>query len=174
MKKTIIRYGLYGGTVICVLFLLSLFLADGLDFGTQEVIGYASMVVALSFVYFGIRHFRDRENSGSLSFGTGLKIGLGISLITALMFGILDVIYVKFMNPDFMETYYASVLADLEASLPESEYQERARAMEAEKELFTNPLMNFFLMFITVFLIGLIMSILSALILKRKPSTVIS
>lgn len=120
MKKTIIRYGLYGGTVICVLFLLSLFLADGLDFGTQEVI------------------------------------------------------YVKYMNPDFMETYYASVLADLEASLPESEYQERARAMEAEKELFTNPLMNFFLMFITVFLIGLIMSILSALILKRKPSTVIT
>ncbi len=63
MKKTIIRYGLYGGTVICVLFLLSLYLADGLDFGAQEVIGYASMVVALSFVYFGIRHFRDRETA---------------------------------------------------------------------------------------------------------------
>ena len=172
MKQTIIRYGLYGGTLICILFLLSFLLGDGLDFTTQEVIGYASMVISLSLVFFGIRHYRDHQNSGSLRFGTGLRIGLGITLITALMFGLLDVIYVKYLNPDFMDSYYSTVLADLKANLPEAEYLERERALEEEKALFMNPWMNFFVMFITVFLIGFVITLISTLALKRKPSAV--
>jgi len=54
MKKTVLRYGLYGSATICILFLLSWFLGKNLDFSTQEIIGYASMIVSLSFVYFGI------------------------------------------------------------------------------------------------------------------------
>ena len=105
MKKTVIRFGLYGALTICVLFLLAWFLADGLSYSNQELIGYASMVIALSFVFFGIKHYRDTENQGSISFKKGLLVGIAISFITALAFGILDVIYVEFLNPGFMEDY---------------------------------------------------------------------
>ena len=170
MKQTIIRYGLLGGLLICLLFLASWYLMPGLDFTTQEVLGYASMVLALSIVYFGIRHFRDRENSGALSLGEGLRVGLGISLITALCFGLLDVLYVVWLEPDFMDTYYASVLADWEASLPEAEFLARKQEMEDQKAMFSSPWVSFLLMFLTVFLIGFIISLLSTFILKRKPS----
>ena len=170
MKKTILRYGIYSGLLICTLSLISWFLLSELDLGTQELMGYASMVVALSLIFFGIRHFRDRENSGSLSFGEGLRIGLGISLITALCFGILDVIYVKWLNPDFMETYYQTVLADLKASLPPAAFEQRRQEMEAQKALFSSAGMTFLLMFATVFFIGFLISLVSALLLKRKPS----
>lgn len=170
MKKTILRYGRYGGLLICVLFLISWFLLTDLDYGVQEILGYASMVISLSLVYFGIRHYRDRENSGSLSLGEGLRIGLGISLITALCFGVLDVIYVKYLNPDFMDSYYTRVLADLEATLPAEEFQLRKQEMEAQKELFSSAWMNFFLMATTVMLIGFIITLFSSLILKRKPA----
>lgn len=170
MKKTILRYGVYSGLLICTLTLISWYLFSGLDLGTQELLGYASMVVALSLIFFGIRHFRERENSGSLSLGEGLRIGLGISLITALCFGILDVIYVKWLNPEFMDTYYQTVLADLKASLPSAEFEQRKQEMEAQKALFSSAGMTFLLMFATVFFIGFVITLIAAFVLKRQPS----
>ena len=39
MKKTVVRYGLYGAITICVLFLLGWFAGKNLDYSTQEIIG---------------------------------------------------------------------------------------------------------------------------------------
>lgn len=168
MKKTVLRYGLYGAITICVLFLLSWFLGTDFDFSTQEIIGYVSMVVALSFVYFGIKHFRDMENSGIISFKKGLTIGLLISLITALAFGVVDVIYVEFINPDFMAEYYTTTSEQLKATVPAEELQEKLTALEAERELFSSPIMSFIMMAVMVFGIGFIISLISAALLKRK------
>lgn len=173
MKSTILRYGAYGAAAICVLFLLSWFLGSSLDFGTQEIIGYASMVLSLTTVFFGIRHFRDRQNSGTLSLGEGLKIGLGISLITALAFGVLDMAYM-WMNPGFTDTYYDTILTQLQAELSPAEFEQRKAELESQRALFSNPLMSFLLMAFTVFLIGIIMTVVSSLLLKRSPSKISS
>ena len=170
MKKTIIRYGIYAGIILCALSLISWFALSDLDFGLQEVLGYVSMVLALLFVYFGIRHYRERENNGVLSLSDGLRIGLGISLIAAICFGLLDLVYVKWMNPEFMDQYYESVLDQMETSLPAEEFEEKRLEMESQKALFSNPWISFLVMSITVFLIGIIISLLSALLLRRKAS----
>lgn len=168
MKKTVLRYGLYGAAAICILMLVSWFLGKGLDFDTQEVIGYATMIVSLSFVYFGIKHFRNQENNGVITFGKALWIGVLISLLTALAFGILDVIYVKYINPDFMTEYYETILLDLKESLPPEEFETKRAEIESQKELFSSAWMNFVIMSMTVFVIGFIISLISALILQRK------
>jgi hypothetical protein len=173
MKQTTLRFGLYAGITICSLMLIAWYVFSDLSMGSQEVLGYASMIVALLFVYFGVRHYREQENNGTLRFAEGLRIGLGITLIAALCFGILDVIYVKWMNPGFMEEYYANVLTEMESTLPAGEFLERKREMESQKELFTNPLINFLVMFFTVFLIGLIISLISALLLRRKAGNTV-
>ena len=111
MKKTVVRFGLYGAITICVLFVLGWVLGKNLDYSSQEIIGYASMIVSLSFVYLGIKHFRDKENNGLVSFKKALIIGILISLITALAFGILDMIYL-IINPEFTAEYYAHVIED--------------------------------------------------------------
>ncbi|MDG1571195.1 DUF4199 domain-containing protein [Robiginitalea sp. M366] len=171
MKDTILKYGGYGALAICLLFLLAWYAGSGLSFGAQEVIGYASMVLALSFVYFGIRHYREIHNDGALTLKQGLRVGLGITLITALAFGLLDVVYVTWLNPDFMDTYYATVLTQMQAELPEAEFLQQKAEMEAQKALFTSPAVNFLLMFFTVFLIGFVITLSSAMILKRNPGT---
>ena len=61
MKKTVVRYGLYGALTICILFIGSWFFIDEVNFEISEVIGYASMIVSLSFVYFGIRIIAIRK-----------------------------------------------------------------------------------------------------------------
>ena len=170
MKKTSIRFGLYGAVTICVLFLASWTLGKGLSYDAQEVLGYSAMIISLSFVFFGIRYFRDKENQGELSFKQAMTIGLLISLLTALAFGILDVIYVKYINPEFMDEYYARTLADLESSLPPAEYEQQKAVLESQKDFWMNPLMNFVVMFMTVFVIGAIITLISGLILKRTPN----
>lgn len=171
MKKAILRYGLYGAASICILFLLSWYIGENLSYSVQEIIGYASIVISLSFVFFGIRHFRDKINDGTVSFGKALLLGLAISLITALAFGVLDVIYIKYINPDFTEEYYARSLAQLEETLPAAEFEIERVKMESEKELFMSPVMSFIFMSMIVFVIGFIISLLSAMVLQRKKIT---
>ena len=168
MKTTVLRYGACAAISICVLFLLGWTLGKGLSIAAQEVIGYMSMVVSLSFVFFGIKHFRDQVNGGIVSFGKALRLGLLISLITAIAFGTLDVVYVKYINPDFYETYYAHMVEELRASVDEAALPAALDKLEAQKAFFGNAFMNFTLMFLTVLLIGFIISLLSAWGLQRK------
>ncbi|WP_190810741.1 DUF4199 domain-containing protein [Flagellimonas sp. S3867] len=168
MKKTVVRYGLYGAVTIWILFLISLFLLDNLSFTTQEILGYASMIISLGFVYFGVKHFRDKENEGRVSFKNALIIGILISLITALAFGVLDTIYAKILNPDFLVDYYDTIVEGLRNTLPPDEFEKRLAEINAEKEMFSNPVISFAFMAMTVFVIGFIISLISALILQRK------
>ncbi|NAS10663.1 DUF4199 domain-containing protein [Poritiphilus flavus] len=168
MKKTILRFGIYSAVTICVLFLLSWYLIGDQDYTTQEILGYASIIVSLSFVYFGIKHYRDKESEGLISLGKALGIGILITLCAALAFGILDIIYNQFINPDFLNEYYQRNIEELRSTLPPEEFQVKLETMESEKALFANPMMSFILMFMTVFVIGFIMSLISALILQKK------
>lgn len=168
MKKTILRFGAYGGITISVLFMISWFALDHLPMSIQEILGYASMIVSLSFVYFGIKHFRDKENEGKISFKKALAIGVLISLITALVFGLLDVLYTEVLNPEFMDKYYNEVSANLKASLPANELEIKLAQLESEREQFSNPVFSFTIMASTVFIIGFIITLLSSLVLQRK------
>ncbi len=170
MKNTIIRYGVYSAITICALALTGWFLGKNLDYSIQEVIGYTGMVVSLLFVFFGIKHFRDKENNGIVSFGKAVLIGILITLIAALAFGVLDIIYIKYINPDFMAEYYTHAVEEMRSSLPPAEFEIKFKELEAQKEMFSNVFLNFLLMFITVLIIGFIISLISSLILQRKPT----
>lgn len=168
MKKSIIRYSLYGSLTLTVLFVVGMAIGGSIDYSTSEVFGYASMVISLLFVFFGIKHFRDKENNGSVSFGKALLIGVLISLIVAVVFGIIDFLYIKFINPDFMTDYYTHSVEQYKATLSESEFQTKLEQLESEKEMFMNPLVTFVVMTMTVFVLGFIISLISSLILQRK------
>ncbi len=81
----------------------------------------------------------------------------------------MDVIYVLFINPDFIEQYYTSTLAHLEATLPPAEFELKKASMEAEKELFSSPLVQFIVMSLTVFVIAFIVTLISSYFLQTKP-----
>lgn len=168
MKKTVLRFGLYGAVTICLLFLLTWFLLKDSNFEFSEALGYLSMVVALSFVYFGIKNYRDQENEGTISFAKGLIIGILISLITAIAFGIIDVIYITYINPDFTETYYNEAVEEMRQQLSAAEFEVKLKELEQQKALFSNSLFAFALMSGTVLVIGFIISLISALLLQRK------
>ena len=90
MTKNIIIYGLIGGIVVSVLMLFTThyvsFCAGNVDYDTSMLIGYASMLIAFSIVYVGIRNYRDKYNDGVMSFGKAFKIGLMMVLIASTIY----------------------------------------------------------------------------------------
>src|SRR5215210_668865 len=90
MKKNILIYGLIAGVIVSVLMLLSMnyisHCEGNVDYTTSMVIGYASMLLAFSLVFVGIRNYRDKYNGGVISFGKAFKIGILIVLIASTMY----------------------------------------------------------------------------------------
>jgi len=170
MKKIALRFGLYGFYTILGIFLLSwLLIGRGPDdFGKQEIAGWLGIILSVSFVFIGMKYYRDRVNNGRLGFGEGLKLGVLIVLVPAVLYGLFSVLYAEVLDPDFLDKYYQFQISELPASLTATEREARMTEMQEQRELFANPLMQFIAMFLCVFAAGLIVAVLSALFLKRK------
>lgn len=167
MKNVIVKYSLYSSATMLVLFTISTVFMNDLSYAIQEYWGYGSIVLAVSFVYFGIRYYRDNVNDNTLSFIEGLKLGILIIAIPSILFGLFNVFYTEVINPEFMDDYYNQHVENLRATVSPEEFEVQFSKMESEKEMFQNPLFNFLLMGFTVFFIGLIGTVISTLILKR-------
>lgn len=152
MKKVVVKYGSYGFILSLVLFLTALSIAEGIDFGTQEIIGYIIMIVSLSFIFLGIKHYRDKVRDGYMGFRRAVLTGLLISTITGLGIALADFIYLSWINPDFFEEY-STVM--------------RNEGYKGEIPDYGNGFMAM-IMFLTAMVIGLIISLFSALILAKK------
>ena len=152
MKNTVIRFGIYGFLLALLVFLLALYFGQEFDFGTQEIIGYTTMIVSLSFVFFGIKHYRDTIGKGRIGIRRAVLIGLLISVLTALGIALADFIYLSWINPDFFEEY-TSIM--------------RSEGYKGEIPDYGNGFMAL-VMFVTVMMVGLLVSLISTLILTRK------
>ena len=167
MKKIIINYGLIGaGIVVGFPFLGTLILGTGEDSYTMgEIIGYASIIVSMSLVYFAMRVYRDKENNGQIKFSEGLKIGTLISILGGIAFAIYNLVFVLWIDPDFNEKYFA-YQSGLERG--SAEFQKQFSAMMETGGFMYSTLGGTITMFMTVFLIGFVLSIISSLILKTN------
>lgn len=153
MKATVVKYGLYGVVTGFIIFMLHLSIGiDNFDYSTNEILGYLSIFLSLSFIYFAIKHYRDNVNNGVISLGKGIAIGVLISLFVGAGIGVADFIYTKFINPDFFSNY-EQMLID--------------QGREDEIIEMTSTMAALF-MVVLVTIIGFIISLLSALFLQRK------
>src|SRR4051794_31460788 len=87
MKKNIIICGLIASIIVSVLMLLSVnsisHREGNFDYNRSLFIGYASMLIAFSLVFVGIRNYRNNYSDGVISFGKAFKIGIMIVLIAS-------------------------------------------------------------------------------------------
>lgn len=169
MKNSIIKWGSISGLFLIISFLLSaqLTTTDNPNYELGEVVGFSLIFLSLGCIFLGIKSYRDK-NSGALSFGAALKIGTLISLFPAIAFVIYNWIYVTYLDPEFTETYYAHQLDKARTTMNAEDYAAYEVTTAAEKEMFTSPVMQALVYFFTNFLLGFVVSIIAALIMKRK------
>jgi len=170
MKKVVIVFGLISGVISSALMFLTLpFLETGaVNNHNGEIIGYTAIFLSFLLVFFGIR--AHRENSGgTISFGRAFSVGILITLISCVFYvASWEIIYFKFM-PDFAEKYSAREIAGLRAKgASPAAIEAKKQEMVKLKALLDNPLLNAAMTFIEPFPVGLLMTLLSAAILRRR------
>ena len=173
MKKNIIIYGLIAGIVVSILMLSTVnyisHCEGNVDYDTSMLIGYASMLIAFSLVFVGIRNYRDKYNGGVISFGKAFKIGIMIVLIASTIYVVAWLIDYFFFIPDFMEKFSAQEIDKLKASgASQIEIDKETKEMANMVKMFKNPLFNAMMTFAEILPVGLIVTLISSLILKRK------
>jgi hypothetical protein len=175
MKKNIIIYGLIAGIIVSSLMLFSMNYVShckgNVDYSTSMLVGYASMLLAFSLIFVGIRNYRDKYNGGVISFGRAFKIGILIALIASTMYVVAWQIDYFFFMPDFMEKYSAHMLDKLKASgASQTEIDKQAKEMANMSRMYKNPFFNALMTYMEILPVGLIVTLISSLILKRKTA----
>ena len=165
MQSIVLKHGLIAGGILIVAFAVTLPL--GLH---SEVIGYTSMVLAFLLVFFGIRAYRE-EIGGAIGFGKAFQVGILITLVICAIYVISwEIVYWGFM-PDFLDKYNAHALAKLRASgATEAAIREAQAKMAQLAKLYANPLFNAGITFMEIFPVGLIVTLVSAAVLRRKQA----
>ncbi|MGZ8554644.1 MAG: DUF4199 domain-containing protein [Chitinophagaceae bacterium] len=173
MKLTIIRYGIYAASAIVILSAIHFFiLLPNSSYETAEIAGYLTMILSMIFVFAGIRHYRNNVNDGYLSFTQGLKVGALIVLIPAVAFALFDILYTKVLNPSWGDAYLNYYIEKIKATTPAAHVDEKIKELRKNMEMFSNPAFQFLLMAGTVYIIGLIVTIISTLALRRNKSAI--
>jgi len=167
MKKIVLRYGILSGVILMS---LSAVMLGGINVDHQEILGYTTMALSLLLVFFGVRKYRDTVGGGAIGFGKAFQVGLLISLVTCAMYVIAwEIAYFNFF-PHFLDHYNAHVLAKMRAGgATEAAIQAQAAKLAELARRYKNPLFNSAMTFMEIFPVGLIVTLVSAGILRRKP-----
>jgi len=171
MKKTILSYGLISGGIAALLMLGSmLFLRqDPGNFDNAEIFGWAGILLSMLFVFLGVRAYRDQVAGGVISFGKAFQIGLYICLISCAIYVIAWMIIYHTLMPDFMDRFVDYSLQKLrDSGASAEEISKKTAEFDYYKELYKNPLMIVGLTFLEPFPVGLLVTLASAGILRRK------
>lgn len=174
MKKNVLVFGLISGLVVSTLMAISMVTMynnpDAGHGGGSMIIGYLSMLVAFSLIFVAVKNYRDKQNGGVISFGKAFKIGLLIALIGSTMYVIMWALLYNFYMPDFMDRYCAQMIENAKPTSSPAKIQELTEQMNTQKEMYKNPLFFVLFTYFEIFPVGLIVSLVTALILKRKAA----
>ncbi len=165
MKKNVLIFGVIIGIILCInmIYMVNLFYTHP-DFESNDVLGYAAMVVVFSLIFFGVRNYRNKELDGIISFGKAFKTGLFIALIGSTMYVVVWLFYYYLFVPDFLDKYIPYALKDI----PADELAAKTQEMDKFKEIYKSPFFVILITYSEVLPVGLIVTLISALILKKK------
>jgi len=170
MKKNIITFGLISGAVSSAMMLVTVPFHDRIGFGTSGlVVGYTGMVLSFLLVFFGVRSYRDNVGGGQITFGKAFAIGLGITVISCVCYVITwEALYFTVLH-DFPQKYAAYMIQKAKASgASDAVIAQKTRELAEVTKFYENPFINAALAFIEPFPIGLLMTLISAAVLRKK------
>jgi amino acid transporter len=170
MKKVVWTYGLISGGIAAVLmFITGLSLRNQSNFANSELFGYAGIVLSMMFVYFGLRAYRDQQPGSPLTFAKALQVSGLIALISCVCYVAAWMVVYHTMMPDFMEKFTQYTLDKMKQNgATEAQLQQTTADMAYYKELYKNPLIAAAITFIEPLPVGLLVSLVSSWILKRR------
>jgi len=170
MKRVVLTFGLISGGVLAAMMLATMPFMDTIGFEHGMVVGYTTMVLAFLLVFFGIRSYRETIGNGQISFLRATGVGLLIMIIaTSCYVFTWEIMYHTFL-PDFAEKCVAYETQKIRASgKSPQQIETEIENMRSMMALYTsNIFFNIAFTFLEPLPIGVPMTLLSALILRKR------
>ena len=164
IKSTIITYGIILGS-ISVVFQLMLFFLD-MHYKNDSTAGIVSLIIMIGvLLYSFISH--KKINGGYILLSEALKIGLGVSLVSALIAIIYTQILINFLDPKTMQKSLDLTMDTMRSENPEMP-QEALNTVRSIQEKMSSPLIFSAVQIIFSLFFGFIISLISGLIVKKS------
>jgi hypothetical protein len=180
MKRSILVFGTISGVIISTFMGISMAMmscGSSNEGGgtTSMIIGFSAMALAFSFIFVGIKNFRDKQNGGTITFGKGFLLGFMISLIASTLYVITWGVEFHFFMPDFIDKYSAMQVKELQGSgLSATALSEAIKNVESTNYSYKhNPFFFAIYTYAEIFPVGILITLISALVLKRKPAAIV-
>ena len=170
MGRIVLVFGLISGAIAAGLMwiLIAVQNSGKVDIENGMVFGYATMIIALSLVFFGVKSYRD-NNGGHITFLKGLQVGILISLICGVCYAASWELYYRGSGQEFLQKYTAHNLDKMKQDGASDAEIEKARA-DAEKfmEIYENFFVRFGFTLMEILPVGIIVTLLSAALLRKR------
>ena len=167
MKKIIVNNGAALGVISILFSVISYVMGNQFQpHWSVQTIGF------LTFIYFiisGVNTYK-KENEGYLKLGEALKIGLGISLISAIIGGLYFVIFTQFIETNYFVEYtewQRDVVLESRPNATEAEIKQIDLGMEMQKPFMNTGVFTAVQLMIGLFL-GFIISLIGGLFMKKE------
>jgi hypothetical protein len=124
------------------------------------------LVLPLVFIYLGCINYKKNLNNGFISFGEALKVGVSITFIAALIYGLFNIAF-NFIYPDFINEMISITQDDMIKQNPNITSKEMEMGIEMMKK-FMNPLIVLPVTLAMYSFFGLIYSLIVGAIVKNE------
>ena len=169
MFRKILSYGTLAGLIVGIPLSVLVVAMRGHEMHYGLLIGYATMLVALSTVFVAIKRYRDVDLGGVIGFWPALGLGLGISFVAGIIYVAAWETAVAVTHLDFASSYAATMIAQKKASGVSGEALSKFIAeMERFKVQYANPLYRLPMVFAEIFPVGVLVSLASAGLLRNS------
>lgn len=168
MKKRTLLLGIASGIAIALFMNISVVYCNGQESAGNMLVGYTAMILAFSVIFVAIKKERD-DNGGVITFGRAFRTAILITFITSTIYVIAWMINYHFFIPDFMDRYAAGSIKAAQAShLSPQQLKEKVDSINQMKEMYRSPFWIIIYTYAEIFPVGLVISLIAALILKRS------
>lgn len=165
MGRIILIYGVIAGVMVAALMQLAIRLVP--EGGTMGmVVGFGSMIVALSFVFIGVKRYRDVDLGGVIGFWRALGVGFAISAISTLFYVIGWEIYLYSIDYTFIDEFARKSIEQAQAAgKSAAEIAELNAQFAVYKDWYANPLTRMAVTAMEISPVAIPMPIISASLL---------
>jgi hypothetical protein len=170
MKQTIIKGGVSSGLLMSVFTLLTVPFLDKIGYNNAEIVIYTGRMIAFLPIFFGLKAYRDKVCEGYIAFSRAVSIAMLCSVI-ACLFYVATWLFIYFGMPGVIAKMDAQSLIQMKALCKTPQELDTAmKQMQQMKQMLSNPLTNAALTFTEPLRIVLVFSLITGLILKKKPA----
>jgi len=164
MNNIIVKNGLLGSSIVSALLIsITMYMKSNPEKEVSMMIGFAGMLLAFIFVALGIKQQRNASN-GFISFGKAFLTGFWITLIISTIYVLVWLVILYNFFPNFAEHYTDMAI---QKANPE-EVVKVTEEMNSFKEMYKNPIWVILFTYMEILPLGIVFSLVSALILKKK------